>query len=87
MWYHLHMKTTIEFNLPEEKEELDDALKGSLYKARIDTLYTEVFRPHLKYGRPIIPPTGGKMEELTDEQLAVIEQIWENVRLHLEDVL
>jgi hypothetical protein len=81
------MKSTLEFDLPEERDELNDALNGSKYKARIDTLYDEVFRPHIKYGRPVIPPVGGKMEELTDEQLAVIEQLWENVFTHFEDVL
>jgi hypothetical protein len=77
------MKTTLEFNLPEEKEELQDALKGSLYKARIDELYDQVFRPHIKYDKPIL----SQNKELTGEQLAVIQQLWENVRQHLEDVL
>lgn len=81
------MKTTLEFNLPEEKEELQAALDGSLYKVRIDTLYDEVFRPHFKYDKPILPNDESSMQELTEEQLAVIEQLWENVRQHFEDVL
>lgn len=75
------MKTTIEFNLPEEREELDAALKGGLYKARIDTLYTEVFRPHIKYDKSILK------EELSDEQREVIEALWKKVAEHFEDVL
>lgn len=75
------MKTTLEFNLPEEKEELQAALNGSLCKARIDTLYDEVFRPHFKYDKPILS------QELTEEQLAVIEQLWKNVAEHFEDVI
>ena len=81
------MKSMLEFELPEEKEELQAALNGSLYKARIDELYDEVFRPHIKYGNPILAKDGLGMQELTEEQLAVIEQIWENVRQHFEDVL
>jgi hypothetical protein len=80
------MKTTIEFDLPEEKEELHDALNGSLYKARIDELYDRVFRPHIKYNKPIIG-ADPKWQELSEEQLAVIRQLWKNVAEHFEDVL
>lgn len=75
------MKTVLEFNLPEEREELEAALNGSLYKARLDTLYTDVFRSHLKYDKPIIG------EELSGEQREVIEALWKRVAEHLEDVL
>lgn len=81
------MKTTISFNLPEEREELNDALNGGKYKARIDTLYDKVFRPHMKYNKPILAKDESSMQELTDEQLEIIEQIWENVFKHFEDVL
>ena len=81
------MKSILEFDLPEEREELEAALKGSLYKARIDTLYDEVFRPHMKYNKPILAKDESSMQELTDEQLEIIEQIWENVFKHFEDVL
>jgi hypothetical protein len=81
------MKSTLEFNLPEEKEELQAALNGSLYKARIDELYDRVFRPHIKYGKPILKSKKGSDLELTSQQLAVIQQLWENVRQHFEDVV
>lgn len=81
------MKSIIEFNLPEEREELNDALNGSRYKARIETLYDKVFRPHLKYGKPLMTKSEIEMEELTQEQLAIIEQIYENVFNHFEDCL
>lgn len=81
------MKSTLEFDLPEEKDELKDALNGSVYKARIDTLYDEVFRPHMKYNKPILAKDESSMQELTDDQLEIIEQIWENVFKHFEDVL
>lgn len=81
------MKSTIEFALPEEKEELQAALKGSLYKARIDELYDQVFRPHIRYGKSILKSKNGNDRELTSQQLAVIEQLWKKVAKHLEDVL
>lgn len=81
------MKSTISFNLPEEREELNDALNGGKYKARIDTLYDEVFRPHIKYNKYIIEGTDNKWQELTEEQYLVIEAIWKKVAEHFEDVL
>lgn len=81
------MKSTLEFDLPEERDELNDALNGGKYKARIDTLYDDVFRPHMKYNKPILAKDESSMQELTDEQLEIIEQIWENVFKHFEDVL
>ena len=81
------MKTTISFNLPEEREELNDALNGSKYKARIETLYTDVFRPHLKYDKPILIEDEIKMQELSDEQREVVEALWKKVAEHFEDVL
>jgi hypothetical protein len=80
------MKSTLHFDLPEEKEELQAALKGSLYKARIDELYDKVFRPHIKYGKPIIG-ADPKWQELSEEQLLVIEVLWKKVAEHFEDVL
>lgn len=81
------MKSTLEFDLPEERDELNDALNGGKYKARIDTLYDGVFRPHMKYNKPILAKDESSMQELTDDQLEIIEQIWENVFKHFEDVL
>lgn len=81
------MKSTLEFDLPEERDELNDALNGGKYKAHIDTLYDDVFRPHMKYNKPILAKDESSMQELTDEQLEIIEQIWENVFKHFEDVL
>lgn len=81
------MKTTISFDLPEEREELNDALNGGKYKARIDTLYDKVFRPHMRYSKPLLAKDETSMQELTDDQLEIIEQIWENVFKHFEDVL
>jgi hypothetical protein len=81
------MKTTISFILPEEREELDAALRGSLYKAGIDELYNQVFRVYLKYNKPILEEDESKMQELTEEQFLVIEALWKKVAEHFEDVL
>lgn len=81
------MKSTLVFDLPEENEELQAALKGSLYKARIDELYDRVFRPHFKYDKPLMPKDDSSMKEFTDEQRAVLEQVWANIEKHFEDVL
>lgn len=77
------MKSTIVFNLPEDREELNDALNGSKYKSRIDTLYDRVFRPHLKHEKPI-------MEEgsvLSPEEYDVIHELWKKTLQHFEDCL
>jgi hypothetical protein len=81
------MKTTISFTIPEEREELDAALKGSLYKAKINELYDQVFRPHLKYNKPILEEDESKMQELTEKQFLVVEALWKKVAEHFEDVL
>lgn len=81
------MKTTLTFELPEDREELDAALNGSLYKDRIDTLYNEVFRPHLKYDKPLMPESEHRMQEFTEEQAKILIQVWENVYKHFEDIL
>lgn len=81
------MKTTLEFDLPEERDQLENAINGSLYKARIETLYTDVFRPHLKYNKYIIEEVDNKWQELTEEQFLVIEALWKKVAEHFEDVL
>lgn len=81
------MKTTISFELPDEREELNDALNGSKYKTCIDTLYQDVFRPYLKYDKPILEESDAKMQQLSDEQREVIEALWKKVAEHLEDVL
>ena len=81
------MKTTISFTLPEDREELDAALKGRLYKASIDELYDQVFRPHLKYDKPILEEDESKIQELTEDQFLVIEALWKKIAEHFEDVL
>ena len=44
------MKATLEFNLPEEKEEFEFAQKGSVYKYQLDEIWERIFRPRYKNG-------------------------------------
>ena len=44
------MKVTIEFQLPEETEEHLDALKGSIYKYKLEGVWDKLFRPRHKHG-------------------------------------
>jgi hypothetical protein len=44
------MKGILEFSLPEEAEEYNDAINGSRYKYALDEVYEQVFRPSRKHG-------------------------------------
>lgn len=43
-------KHVIEFNLPEEREEMDDAINGGTYKYQLDEVWDMLFRPYYKHG-------------------------------------
>lgn len=43
-------KAILEFNLPEETEEFNDARNGALYKIALDDIWDQCFRPHFKHG-------------------------------------
>jgi hypothetical protein len=43
-------KGILEFNLPEERGEYEDAQKGTNYKLQIDDIWNNVFRPAYKHG-------------------------------------
>jgi arsenate reductase-like glutaredoxin family protein len=44
------MRNYLKFDLPEEQEQLDDALKGSHYKWKLEEIWQNVFRPYYKHG-------------------------------------
>lgn len=45
------MKSTLEFNLPEEQDLLEAAIKGPYLEALVDIeIWNAVFRPAIKYG-------------------------------------
>ena len=74
-------KATLEFNLPEERDDHVNALYGSLYKVKIDTIYDEVFRPVFKYDQPV----NGKV--LSGPERELLEQVWELVYEHFDGIL
>ncbi len=75
------MKATLEFNLPEERDDHINALYGSIYKVKIDTIYDEVFRPILKYDQP------SKGKVLSVSQREILEHVWELLYEHFDGVL
>ena len=75
------VKTTLEFNLPEERDDHINALYGSVNKMKIDTLYDEVFRPIFKYDQPI------KGKVLSDSERELLEQVWELLHEHFDGIL
>lgn len=44
------MKATLTFNLPEDREEFNNALEGCKSKAVIEEIWNKVFRPAHKHG-------------------------------------
>lgn len=50
------MKAILEFNLPEELEEFNTAVKANAYAAALDAI-SELLRKYYKYGMPINSPT------------------------------
>lgn len=78
------MIVTLKFNLNDsneevfvEKENLQAALLGRKYKNKIDSLYDEVFRPHLKYGQPI-----GDYQKLKEREIEIITILWLKINDH-----
>lgn len=72
------MKATLEFNLPEDQEDFQDAQDGAKYKLVLDTLLTEVLRPIWKHGAM---PKFTDNKELTDEQKSVVSE-WSDDLAH-----
>lgn len=71
------MKAILEFNLPEEREAFNDAIDAQFNAAKIETLYDEVFRPHLKHDLKLFDG-----HKLTDIEYKIIQTIWEKVSNH-----
>ena len=44
------MKVILEFDGNEEREEINDALKGGEYKSKLDEMWQQMFRPRHKHG-------------------------------------
>ena len=74
-------KATLEFNLPEEREDHINALYGSVNKMKIDTIYDEVFRPVFKYDQTV----NGKV--LSSPERELLEQVWKLIYEHFDGIL
>jgi hypothetical protein len=43
-------KVTLTYQLPEEREEFELAVNGAKASVKLEDIWNEVFRPHLKHG-------------------------------------
>jgi len=68
-------KVYLKFNLPEEREEYDDAMKGHIYKFNLDNIWNNVFRPRHKHGYN----NQRLMELLEDDKCNELMDILENL--------
>ena len=75
------MKATLEFNLPEERDDHINSLYGSVYKMKIDTIHDDVFRPIFKYGQHV----KGKVLSVSEREL--LEHVWELLYEHFDGIL
>lgn len=65
------MKATLTFNLPEEQEEFDTAIKASDYKIVLWDIAQEIFRPARKHGYP--DSSVQKVLDKADESIVVTD--------------
>ena len=66
-----------------EPDDLIHMIKGPKYKMVLDSLYTDCFRPHIKYNVGLIDPE----KELTDIESEIINAVWEKVSNYLSEEL
>lgn len=79
------MKAVLRFDLDnyDEKEALDNALKGTSMRIAINDLYSEIFRPSLKHG---ISVTDESLTA-TEDELKLLEIVWSKVFAHFEEFI
>ena len=76
------MKATLEFDLPEDREEHEDALNGTKYKGQLDEVWNQVFRPHRKHGY-----SNQELQKLIDDNFEIADKIIEGlIDIYLEVV-
>ncbi len=66
-----------------EPDDLIHMIKGPKYKMVLDGLYTDCFRPHIKYNVGLIDQT----KELSDIESEIVRAIWEKVSNYLSEEL
>lgn len=89
------MKITMEFNLPEESEELRLAQLGPKYSILLDRIEQEIFRPARKYGygsthtqkiQPLLDSINEKMDGKGTELIGLLEELYYQIKnSELED--
>lgn len=68
--------------MPFEREDLVSMIRGPLFKMKIETLYDDVFRKHMKYDVGIL----NEKEVLEDNEREILEAIWKKVWDHFEEL-
>lgn len=43
-------RATLSFNIPEEKEDFNDAMNGWKHRYQVEQIWEKVFRPYYKHG-------------------------------------
>lgn len=74
------MKATLSFNLPEEQEEFETAVKAFDYKIALEEVWEKVFRPAFKHGY-----AQPELAELSERDYVVIEKLADIFREILND--
>lgn len=69
------MKTILEFNLPEEQDELDWALKGGIYKCQLDAFNYWIMR--VLRGKESLTPE--HKLELSEVEVKTLEAVQEQL--------
>jgi hypothetical protein len=73
-------KVIIEFNLPEEQEEFQDALNGTKNAIKFSEVWEKLFRPRHKHGY-----NNSKLQDLIDsspqvgEALDILEELYQEI--------
>lgn len=78
------MRNYLKFDLPEEQEQLDDALKGSHYKWKLEEIWQEVFRPYYKHGYPD-QELNKLLDKLGDDGSVVMDKLADIYRSVISD--
>lgn len=74
------MKVIIELDTEKYSEkDIENCMKGIYLASKIDTVYDQCFRHHLKYDKPII---GNK---LTARDKEILERLLLNINYHFGD--
>lgn len=65
----------------DQRRDFEAAFKGPSLKLKVDTIYDDIFRPHMRYTVSVLNPhrKPSKTESL------VLEKIWEKISEHFNE--